>query len=267
MRIAVPHRVNVLGVGVHAVDMLGALTLLQAALANRTPGYVCVTGVHGVMEAQRDPELRAVLNGAMLNVPDGMPTVWMGWAEGHRGMDRVYGPDLMMAACESLRGARHFLYGGGPGVAELLKARIEERVPGVQIAGTFTPPFRPLTEDEEGALAEAVAAARVDVVWVGISTPKQERFCASHLSKLNATLLVGVGAAFDFHTGRAKDAPRWMKRAGLQWAHRLAQDPRRLAGRYLRNNPRFVVRALLQLAGVQRYSLEPLETRATCRSR
>jgi N-acetylglucosaminyldiphosphoundecaprenol N-acetyl-beta-D-mannosaminyltransferase len=153
------------------------------------------------------------------------------------------------------RGFRHFLYGGNDGVAERLALSLRRRVPGLQIVGTYTPPFRMLNSDEEGALFERIATCRPDVIWVGLSTPKQERFMAKYLGRLDTKLMVGVGAAFDIHTGRIKDAPTWIKRAGLQWLHRLFQEPRRLGRRYLVNNPIFLMRIALQLAGVTRYSL------------
>jgi N-acetylglucosaminyldiphosphoundecaprenol N-acetyl-beta-D-mannosaminyltransferase len=251
-------RCNVLGVGVHAVNMESAVATLERMVRDGRRGYVCVTGVHGVMEAQADPEFRATLNRAALNVPDGMPMVWVGRCQRHRDMRRVYGPDLMAAICEASRdGAyRHFLYGGNQGIAQELKERLEQRFPGIRIVGTFTPPFRPLNPDEEEALRRQVQDARPDFFWVGLSTPKQEAFMARYLPRLDATVMLGVGAAFDIHTGHHKDAPDWMKRAGLQWFHRLCQDPARLWKRYLYNNPRFVHRLLLQMLGWRKYPLD-----------
>ena len=235
-----------------------AFTAIARAVAARRQGYICITGVHGVSEAQSDENFRRILNGAFLCTPDGMPMVWMGWLAGHREMDRVYGPDLMALVCERgvPRGWRHFFFGGAEGVAEQLKACLERRFPGLQVAGTFTPPFRALTAQEEAALAQQVDTARPDFFWVGLSTPKQERFMAAHLARLNVTLMVGVGAAFDFHSGRVRQAPRWMQRSGLEWFFRLCVDPRRLWKRYLKNNPLFLARVLLQLARVRRYPME-----------
>lgn len=251
-------RANVLGVGVHGVNMRSAVEALENAVLANQRGYVCVTGVHGVMEAQSNPELRGLLNDAFLNVPDGMPMSWVGWRQGLRDMDRVYGPELMLEVCalSARKGYTHFLFGGQPGVAEELKAELERRFPGLRVTGTCTPPFRPLNAEEEAALAAQLAADPPDFFWVGISTPKQERFMAAHLDRLPVKVMLAVGAAFDVHTGRIADAPRWMKRAGLQWLHRLCQEPRRLARRYLVNNPRFVGKILLQLAGLRRYALD-----------
>lgn len=254
---AIP-RANVLGVGVSAINLDMALRRIAQALESRTKGYICVTGVHGVSEAQRDPALRAILNRALLNTPDGMPMVWVGRLQGHRHMGRVYGPDLMLAVCEytAARGQTHFLYGGGEGVAQALQRRLETRFPGLRIVGTYTPPFRPLNAAEMEDLTRRVARAKPDIFWVGLSTPKQERFMAEFWRRLDATLLIGVGAAFDFHAGRVRQAPRWMQRSGLEWFFRLCCEPRRLWRRYLTNNPLFIARIVAQFTGLRRYSLE-----------
>jgi N-acetylglucosaminyldiphosphoundecaprenol N-acetyl-beta-D-mannosaminyltransferase len=253
-----PPRVNVLGVGVSAINLDSAMEAIARALRERRKGYVCVTGVHGVSEAREDPALRTILNDAFLNTPDGMPMVWMGRLQGVNDMRRVYGPDLMLRVCEFTQssGHTHFLYGGAPGVVEELKLRLERRFPGLKVAGTFTPPFRPLTKSEEEALARQVGRLKPDIFWVGLSTPKQERFMARYWRELEATLFFGVGAAFDFHAGRVRQAPLWMQRSGLEWLFRLGCEPRRLWKRYLRNNPVFVARAVAQLSGLRRYPLE-----------
>jgi len=250
-------RANVLGVGVSAIDMARALALAELALQNRQKGYVCVTGVHGVMEAQKDSEFKRILNLSLINTPDGMPTVWVGRVQGFSGMGRVFGPDFMqqMCALSAKRSYTHFLYGGAPGVADELKRNLLDRFPGLQIVGTFTPPFRPLNQVEQEALLDQVHRVRPDIIWVGLSTPKQERFMAEFLPRLDTTLMVGVGAAFDIHTGRIKDAPEWMKHTGLQWLHRLLQEPRRLWKRYLINNPRFLWNIMVQLLGARRFEL------------
>lgn len=212
------------------------------------------------MEAQANPAFRSVLNNSFLTVPDGMPLVWLGHLRGWRGMNRVYGPDFMLTVCRMSvqRGYRHFLYGGAEGVAEELAQSLKQRIPGLQIVGTYTPPFRPLNAGEEAELRSLVTACKPDIVWVGLSTPKQEKFMAQYLGTLDTALMIGVGAAFDIHTGRIKDAPSWMKYAGLQWLHRLVQEPRRLWKRYLLNNPRFVILTVLQLAGIRKYGQERL---------
>ena len=251
----IPARVNVLGVGLSALNLDSAVAAISRALESRTKGYICVTGVHGVSEAQADPGFRAILNQSFLNTPDGMPMVWMGRVQGFPEMRRVYGPDLMLRLCDYTcgRGLSHFFYGGGPGVADELSARLRARFPELRVAGTFTPPFRPLTSAEEADLAARVRTAKPDIFWVGLSTPKQEKFMARYWRDLEATIFIGVGAAFDFHAGRVRQAPRWMQRSGLEWCFRLGCEPRRLWKRYLKNNPLFLWRAGLQLSGLRKY--------------
>jgi N-acetylglucosaminyldiphosphoundecaprenol N-acetyl-beta-D-mannosaminyltransferase len=251
-------RVNVLGVGISVINLPSALAAIAGAVRARRKGYICVTGVHGVMEAQTDAAFRKILNEAFLCTPDGMPLVWAGKLNGHSGMSRVYGPDLMLDVCawSEKNPCRHFFFGGAPGVAEELRDKLTARFPGLQVAGCYTPPFRALNAGEQKLLQETVRAARPDILWVGLSTPKQEKFMAEFLPRLDATLMIGVGAAFDFLSGRVKQAPRWMQRSGLEWCHRLCQEPRRLARRYFRNNPLFAVKIAAQLCGLRKYSLE-----------
>ena len=250
-------RVNVLGVGVSVLNLPSALAAIAEAVRTRRPGYICVTGVHGVMEAQTDTVFQRILNGAFLCTPDGMPMVWLGKLRGHAGMRRVYGPDLMLDVCawSETSGCRHFFYGGAPGVAEELRDRLTARFPKLPVAGCYTPPFRPLNAAEIVQLQALVRTTRPDILWVGLSTPKQEKFMAEFLPKLDVTLMVGVGAAFDFHSGRMQQAPRWMQRSGLEWFYRLCQEPRRLAKRYLKNNPWFVLKIAGQLSGFKKYPL------------
>lgn len=250
-------RCNVLGVGVHTVNMNTAVQTLDQAVQEDTKGYVCVSGVHGVMESQNDDTLRQTLNSAFLNVPDGMPLVWVGRLQKFKHIGRVYGPDLMKAVCKISvqKEYTHFFYGGNVGIAEELKAAIQQIFPGIKIVGTYTPPFRPLNDAEENELIEQVAKVKPDFFWVGLSTPKQEAFMAKYLSRLDTKIMFGVGAAFDIHTGHIKDAPDWMKSSGLQWLHRLLQEPRRLAKRYLINNPIFLWRITKQLIGISKYDL------------
>jgi N-acetylglucosaminyldiphosphoundecaprenol N-acetyl-beta-D-mannosaminyltransferase len=252
------NRVNVLGVGVSVLNLPAAVDQIAGAVRSRRKGYICVTGVHGVMEAQSDASFRAILNKAFLCTPDGMPMVWAGKMAGHSAMERVYGPDLMLEVCAWSQDnpCRHFFFGGAPGVAEELAARLKARFPKIEIAGTFTPPFRPLNPAEQSELRDKVEAGRPDIFWVGLSTPKQEKFMAEYLPILDTTLMVGVGAAFDFLSGRAKQAPRWMQRSGLEWLYRLASEPRRLSGRYFKNNPLFLAKIALQASGIKKYRIE-----------
>jgi len=255
LKLAGLSRVNVLGVGVHAIDMRQALAVFRRTLEDRRKGYVCVTGVHGIMEAQKYPEFKAILNGSLLTTPDGVPAVWVGRWQGYSQMQRVFGPELMLEVCAMSvgKGYTHFLYGGADGVAEQLKISLLRRFPGLRIVGTYTPPFRPLNQAEKQDLYARVSTVKPDIFWVGLSTPKQEHFMAEYLPHLDTRVMVGVGAAFDVHTGRIQDAPDWMKNAGLQWLHRLGQEPRRLWKRYLYNNPLFVFKMTSQILGLSKY--------------
>ncbi len=250
---------NILGILVEALDMERAMCRIAETLRSGRKGYVCAIGVHSVMEAQGNPALAAVFAEAAIAVPDGMPVVWVGKLQGHDRMQRVAGPDLMLEVFRRLAFAecRHFLYGGNEGVADQLAAALRGRFPWTQIVGTYTPPFRDLTDHEEEELIAQVEHCKPDFFWVGISTPKQEKFMRCYLPRLNTRLMFAVGAAFDFHTGRIQDSPVWVKQAGLQWLHRLIQEPRRLWWRYFRNNPLFLWRIALQLTGLKTYTPMP----------
>ncbi len=225
--------------------MSTALDEIERWIRDREPHYVCVTGVHGVMESQRDPELKRIHNASGMTTPDGMPMVWAGRFAG-LPIARVYGPDLMLALSERsvARGWGAYLYGGRPGIPERLAGRLTDRYPGLREVGTFSPPFGAVPPEEDEAIVDAINRSGADIVWVGLSTPKQERWMAAHAGRLAAPVLIGVGAAFDIHAGTLAQAPRWMQRSGLEWAYRLAREPRRLWKRYLVNNPAFVARIL-----------------------
>lgn len=239
-------RVDVLGVGVSIINQDIARTEIGAWIEHGETHYVCVTGVHGVMESQRDPALKDIHNASGLTTPDGMPLVWCARYAGATSVERVYGPDLMLnLANESVvKGWTHFFYGGAPGVADALAARLGERFPGLKVAGTFSPPYRDLTDEEASAIAADINQSNPDIVWVGLSTPKQERWMARFRPELRAPALIGVGAAFDIHSGNARQAPPWMQKRGLEWLFRLASEPRRLWKRYLVNNPIFISRII-----------------------
>ena len=258
---------KVLGIPVEPLDMERALMRITEELQARRKGYVCLIGVHGIMEAQRDPRVAQVYARATLMVPDGTPTVWVGRWQGFHAMQRVAGPDLMLEIFRRKEFAHctHFLYGGKEGVAEELRTTLMRRFPSARIVGTYTPPFSDLTLDEEESLAAHIDELKPDILWIGISTPKQERFMMRFLPLLDSTLMFGVGAAFDFHTGRIKDSPQWLKRAGLQWLHRLIQDPRRLLWRYLRNNSTFLWHITLQLTGLRAYPPAKVDHRIPAR--
>jgi N-acetylglucosaminyldiphosphoundecaprenol N-acetyl-beta-D-mannosaminyltransferase len=250
-------RANVLGVGIDATNMDGAIDTISSALKNQDRGYVCLGGVHGIVEAHKDPALRTVFANALMVAPDGMPTVWLGWLQGFAHMKRVFGPDLMIRAmsCTELKDRSHFLCGGDYGVAEELKSRLLERVPNANIVGVYTPPFRVMTEADDDEMIENISRAKPDIVWVGLGTPKQDFFMAKYLPLLDTTVMIGVGAAFLYHTGRLRDSPEWVKQAGLQWFDRLIQEPRRLWKRYLVSNSKFLVCLALQVAGVKHYPM------------
>ena len=260
-----PPKINVLGVSIDAVNMDEALARIACSLRGPCKGYVCLAGVHGVMEAQRDLSLAEIFAGSALTAPDGMPTVWIGRHQGHAEMERVSGPDLMLEVMsrEEFRGCTHFLCGGKVGVAQELRQKLQQRMPTVKIVGTYTPPFGPLTSANERELFEIVNGLRPDIIWVGISTPKQELFMKRYLPLLDTKLMFGVGAEFDFHTGRIKDCADWIKRSGLQWLHRLLQDPKHLWKRYMRNNPLFLFSIFLQLTGLKSYVPQPPPQRST----
>jgi N-acetylglucosaminyldiphosphoundecaprenol N-acetyl-beta-D-mannosaminyltransferase len=185
-----------------------------------------------------------------------MPLVWLSRLHGHGHVTRVYGPDLMLALCEHslLKGYKHFFYGGGEGVPELLSNNLRRRFPGLRVVGGYSPPFRSLSGAEDERVVAAINEADPDIVWIGLSTPKQERWMTEHVGQLTAPVLIGVGAAFDFHSGLKRQAPRWMQRSGLEWLFRLATEPKRLWRRYFMNNPLFVLRVLQQALGLKRYS-------------
>jgi exopolysaccharide biosynthesis WecB/TagA/CpsF family protein len=335
-------RTNVLGVGVSSLNMERAVHTLIHARRKKICGYVCVTGVHGVIESQRSSELKQIHNNSFLTVPDGMPTVWMGREQGFTRMGRVYGPDLMLAVFEKtlalgvghevlgkegrepgtensgpltddrgrmteagdarkenstflypsqdetgvldvgealgtgrltlegdtgdvecpmpnaqcLKPMTHFLYGATEEMLAQLKANLEKRFQGVQIVGTYAPPFRPLNDAEERELCELMSKKKPDFFWVGLSTPKQECFMAAHADNPDFGIMLGVGAAFPIHAGLQKDAPEWVKNSGLQWFYRLCQDPKRLWRRYFDIVPKFIGLASLQILGIKKYSIE-----------
>ena len=243
-RPAAPATATVLGIPLALTDYDRTLDWVDAAVEAGARSYICVAAVHTVMASTDDPVLRAAVLGADFTVPDGQPLVWALNMLGHRLGDRVYGPDLMDRACARAAhtGRRFYLYGGRDRAAleELMQA-LRARHPGLDIVGGFAPPFREPTDAEDEAVAADIRHSRAEVVWVGIGVPKQEKWMARMRDRLDAPVLIGVGAAFDFHAGLIPQAPRGMQALGLEWLFRLVQEPRRLWRRYLRYNPRFVV--------------------------
>jgi N-acetylglucosaminyldiphosphoundecaprenol N-acetyl-beta-D-mannosaminyltransferase len=241
---------SVLGTRVDAVQIPGVIAEMQDWIARRDAcRYIAVTGMHGVTEARHDPQLRGALASASLVVPDGMPLVWLGRRHGFTLPRRVYGPELMVRFWQDTTStpSRHFLYGGAPGVADALARKFARQFPTHETVGTFSPPYRNLSRDEDQQICSTINESNPDIVWVGLGTPKQERWMRDHQHLLSVPVLVGVGAAFDFHAGRIRSAPAWMGDHGFEWLFRLAQEPRRLWHRYLVRGSEFAALAILEL--------------------
>ncbi len=240
---AILGQVDVLGVPVSAATREGALDVMARWIESGNHQYVTFTGVHGVMESQKHAAVLEAHRAAGMVSCDGMPLVWICRRLGFPQAERVYGPDLMLALAERARrkGWGVFLYGASASTSERLVDVLARRYTGLRIAGAIAPPFRELTPDEDAAAVAEINASKPEIVFVGLSTPKQERWMANHVGRLNAKVMLGVGAAFDYHAGTISQAPSWMQRSGLEWLYRVRTEPRRLAGRYLRNNPAFLL--------------------------
>jgi exopolysaccharide biosynthesis WecB/TagA/CpsF family protein len=248
-------RFDVLGVRVNAIQIPEVIEAMRQWIEERKRCHaIAVTGMHGVMEAQHDRAFKEILNAADAVVPDGMPLVWLGRLAGLPLRRRVYGPELMMSFCEQTakEGYRHFFYGGAPGVPEKLAKTLQSKFAGLQAVGTFSPPYRALTQEEDAQIVATINATTPDIVWVGLGTPKQEIWMQEHRERLRASVLVGVGAAFDIHAGTKAQAPVWMQEHGFEWLFRLAQEPGRLWSRYLVYGSEFVFRVCLELIGASR---------------
>jgi N-acetylglucosaminyldiphosphoundecaprenol N-acetyl-beta-D-mannosaminyltransferase len=245
---------DILGVPIAAADIPRAADRIEQWIRDDAREYVVARDVHGIVRCQSDPELMRAHRAAGMCVPDGMPIVLINRLYGHKETRRVYGPDLMIEMMQRSvpKGHRHFLFGGKQGVPELLRDRLIERFPGLNIVGTFSPPFRPMTSEEETELAARIEQTKPDILWVGLGTPKQELWMARHAGRLNAKVMVGVGAAFDFHAGLVRQAPRWLQPLCLEWLFRLCMEPRRLWRRYLLNNPRFIYMMIGQLLHIRK---------------
>jgi len=240
-------RPRILGVGCDLVTYDEALGAIDAWRQAGERHYVALINPHSLMLCQRDKSFRAVIEGACLALPDGVGLTLAAKVLGFESRGRVTGPALMLRLCDwgRERGYRHYFYGGKEGVAEELARRLGERFPGLLVAGTFSPPFRPLTEEEDAPIVQKINATRPDVVWVGLGAPKQEKWMAAHVGRIAAAAMIGVGAAFDFHSGNVKWAPRWVREIGMEWAWRLAHEPRRLWRRNL-DSPLFLLAVLKQ---------------------
>ncbi len=247
--------VNLLGVRVTAFDLPTAVAEMEQAIAEGRRAYVSTCPVYTLMQGHERPAVRAALDGAEWVTPDGMPVVWALRWFGARDVGRVYGPDLMLALTEvsTRRGYAQYYLGGAPGVADALAAEMQRRFPGLIVAGTFCPPFRALTPEEEKAMLAQINDSGAHIVWVGLGSPKQDLWMAQYRPLLTPPLLVAVGAAFDLFTGHQPQAPPWMQRSGLEWLFRLAIEPRRLWRRYVIYNPKFVWEVTRQRLGLRRY--------------
>jgi N-acetylglucosaminyldiphosphoundecaprenol N-acetyl-beta-D-mannosaminyltransferase len=245
---------NVLGVPVHCVQVSEVIAEMESWIAGREQThYIAITGMHGVSESRKDSGFREILRSASLVVPDGMPLVWLARWHGHPIGRRVCGSDLMEAFCKQTGSRyRHFFYGGATGVAEELAKNLRERH-NIAVAGTYTPPFRPLTDEEESEVVARVQAAAPDVLWVGLSTPKQERWMYDHRAKFLVPVMLGVGAAFDFNSGKLERAPTWMGNSGLEWLFRLLVEPKRLWKRYLVTIPSAIWSVSLEMFHLKKF--------------
>ncbi|MGV4791982.1 WecB/TagA/CpsF family glycosyltransferase [Rhizobium sp. F40D2] len=249
---------NVLGVRVSAVNLTSATGFIQKAIEDGRKEYVCVRDAHGIVRCQDDPELRSIHNRAFLVTPDGMPLVWALRKAGHAESDRVYGPDLMLSVFDagSTKGLRHFLYGATAETLEQLQAHLLAKFPQAQIVGSYAPPFRKLSTQEETDIADQLNRSGADIIWVGLSSPKQELWMAHMRDRLEASMLIGVGAAFDFHAGLKRQAPRFIQRSGFEWAFRLLCEPRRLWRRYALVVPTFISLSAFQRLGLRKFPIE-----------
>jgi N-acetylglucosaminyldiphosphoundecaprenol N-acetyl-beta-D-mannosaminyltransferase len=237
-----PAEFRIAGVKINALRNVDLVEIVDDWIRSGKREYVVLTGAHGVVEMQGDPELKEINNRAALVTPDGMPVVWVGKLKGHRNIEKVYAPTIMDALYSAgvAKHHGHFLYGGAEGVADLLKSKLEAAYPGIRIVGTHCPPFRPLRPEEVRAVADTINTAKPEIVWVGLGCPKQERWMHQFRPLLNAPVLIGVGAGFDFLAGRAPLAPKWIQNSGFEWLFRIFFEPRRLLRRYSRVVPLFL---------------------------
>lgn len=238
---------NIMGVNIAAINMDWLLKYLDKNIDLLHGDYICVSNVHTTVTSYEEPDYCAVQNGGLMAIPDGGPLSTVGRKRGHKNMARTTGPSLMgeIFKITAKKGYRHFFYGSKQETLDLLEQKLNERYPGIQIAGMYSPPFRPLTEDEDVAVIKMINESKPDFVWIGLGAPKQERWMADHQGKIDG-LMLGVGAGFDYYAGNIKRAPKWMQKRNLEWVYRLIQDPRRLFNRYLHTNVKFIVNAVFQ---------------------
>ena len=241
-----PPAVDVLGVPISLIDIDRAVSIILEWVRKCQANYVCVRDVHGVMRSLEDPAMIQIHRNAGLVTPDGMPLVWILKVRSKANIGRVCGADLMEALCDAGRsiGLRHYFYGGKPGIAKQVATKLNAKYPGIKIAGFLSPPFTSVPREEDAEITARIVTSKANVVWIGISTPKQEFWMRDHVAKIPDATLIGVGAAFDFHAGAVARAPRWMQKFGLEWVHRLLSEPTRLWRRYLLLAPIFLAKVI-----------------------
>lgn len=238
---------NILGVNIAATDMEWLVEYLDSNIRLLSGDYICVSNVHTTVTAYEDPEYLKVQNGGVMAIPDGGPLSSVGQRRGFKNMKRTTGPSLMgeIFKISAEKGYRHYFYGSTDETLEKLYAALIDAYPGIQIGGMYSPPFRPMTVDEDKAIVERINETKPDFVWVGLGAPKQEKWMAAHQGKVNG-LMVGVGAGFDYYAGNIERAPEWMQKRNLEWVYRLIQDPKRLFGRYWHTNTKFIWNAMIR---------------------
>ena len=238
---------NIMGVDIAAIDMDWLVDYLKRNVKNLSGDYICVSNVHTTVTAYEDQEYCKVQNGGIIAIPDGGPLSSVGQKRGFKNMKRTTGPSLMgeIFKISAAEGYRHYFYGSTDETLEKLYSVLTEFYPGIQIAGMYSPPFRPMTEDEDKAIVDRINETKPDFVWVGLGAPKQEKWMATHQGRVSG-LMIGVGAGFDYHAGNIERAPEWMQKSNLEWVYRLLQDPRRLFGRYWHTNTKFIWNAIVR---------------------
>ena len=238
---------NIMGVHLAAINMPWLIEFTKKYIKDLSGEYICVSNVHTTVMSYDDKGYCAVQNGGIMAIPDGGPLSSVGRKRGFPDMERTTGPDYMkeILKISDKEGYRHYFYGSTEETLNKLRTILEERYPGVQVAGMYSPPFRPLTKEEDEAVIRMINESNADFVWIGLGAPKQERWMAEHKGKING-LMVGVGAAFDYEAGNIDRAPLWMQKANLEWLYRLLQEPKRLFKRYFYTNTKFVIQAMIR---------------------
>lgn len=249
------NKANILGVGIDLLDNRQVLNYIDDMIVNKGNHYVCLSNVHTIMMSQVDKQYMLINNNADLALPDGMPLLYAAKLLGYQYGQRICGRELMKAVSimSHNTGWKHYYYGGKESVTKTMVENIKTMVPGIKIAGYYSPPFRPLSKLEEENIVSMINKSEPDILWVGLGAPKQEKWIAEHIGKINVPIMFAVGAAFDFLAGTIKEAPRWMQLSGLEWLYRFGCEPRRLWRRYIINNPKFLLFVFYQLTGLRKY--------------